>query len=413
MECVVCSSTGVKVCSQCKLMSYCSETCQRRDWTKKHRTLCKVAPKKHNGRYAVPKPYQKALRSIYAECINSEPNDNPTRGTIRCQNKTYFIHLALVKHRCLPLYNLLVENTYEEHEFNLETMNIIMRYIYTDDVIVPSTGASNCAEFITNLRKAAVKFKLPVLLTFCNNITKAVDSSAWRIYAACAADALDVTMKENMENLAKDSTHADVEFILADASVFQHGFMLKFRSGYFKAMLSSHWSESTPIDVSDLSTESFHSLMEHVYVGRTNVSETNAIDLLIASKRLLFEDFDKPLEYIKENISIDNSMQVLDVAHKFDLDELVNSTMAFINTILHHRRDVVTLEVVTKLRAGYKDLEEEMQKRFSAYSSRVVQDMLRAETDKIAYDSLLDSSVFRSTLERGQSIAPSSFNFRF
>jgi hypothetical protein len=260
--------------------------------------------------------------------------------------------------------------------------------IYTDEVIVQKNSTNSAIELMTSLRSAATKYNIKYLLYFCDKMVPIIPHGTWREYSKFIAASIPCTMRDDMLKLVNDDLYTDVEIYVSTDVVKRHSFMLKHRSPYLFALLS-RWDEVPTINLEELSDDSFTALMEFVYTGKATVTEANAIELLVASKRLLFEDFEKPLmEYVKNYVTLDNAMEVLDVAHRFALDDLVTSIMYFIAMIIHYRKELLNVDVVRKLRQGFYALDEDLKNRIITYSG-TIEKMVIAPNDSKAYDIVL------------------------
>ena len=117
-------------------------------------------------------------------------------------------------------------------------------------------------------------------------------------------------------------------------SVFMHLiFRILARSPVFKAMFQSKMLESTEniVEIEDFDDETVKGMLEYIYTGGTESLQENAPELLkIGDKYQLLglkEDCERAM---KRNLSVDNAMEVLILAHTYNSTKLKTQVIKFI-----------------------------------------------------------------------------------
>jgi hypothetical protein len=337
-----------------------------------------------------PDPIREQIPSSYIRDLN-RLFDNSRRGLstskISCgavgksdDKIEYSVHLPLIKHRCPVLYEKIT-NAYQNNHVDGDHLNdaisVMIRYIYTDEVVIPSKSEDVDAidlkqsdqRLFDSLKNAAEVYQLPILGEFCTKLESYLSFVTWRDYCPLIAATLPTTMESDMHKLMQDQETADVTFEIAHEDSAQqiraHAFILKNRSAYFDALLSRWISEgeSKSIQIEDLSLPAFQSILEYLYLGATRVDESNAVELMIAGNQYLLEDFTLPAEKIKESINDENVLEILQMAHNYSQLEV------FTKCVENLEKKNRTEEEIHSLIATVKNLDEELREKVVESSS--------------------------------------------
>jgi hypothetical protein len=284
------------------------------------------------------------------------------------------VHLPLIKHRCNILYEKIcsTNNRYIEEQYASDIMDIVLKYIYTDRVIIPDTAteevvSSSDLKFFDALKCAAIEYDLSTLIDFCKKLELYMQIAAWREACPHIEMTLGYTLDDDLLALLHDRDTCDIEFTVAVSeeegseinTIFAHSFILKNRSKYFDAMLS-RWKREETIFLEDVVYHTLISMLEFIYSGTTLVTDQNAVELLVASKILLFDDFNLSSDRVIKGITPQNVIQISHIAHTFSLDELFEKCMKCLFTYASTIRDK---NVIAMLKETYDYQDIDLQRR--------------------------------------------------
>ncbi|KAJ5077239.1 pep-cterm sorting domain-containing protein [Anaeramoeba ignava] len=115
-----------------------------------------------------------------------------------------------------------------------------------------------------------------------------------------------------------------------------HRGILSFRSEYFNALLRSKMKEyqEGKVIFNDISSQTMKNILEYIYTGKIEINEENALETLINSKKLCFEEelIKFISEYIIKLINIDNAVDILHISNQYDFENIYKYCIYFLTS---------------------------------------------------------------------------------
>ena len=97
--------------------------------------------------------------------------------------------------------------------------------------------------------------------------------------------------------------------------------MLAATSTYFRQILTKN--ETTILDISDIEFQLIEAIVNYMYTGTISLTDENHLDLLITSSKWKIHSLqDLIMDYIKQNINVNNVVKCLETATISEYDEL-------------------------------------------------------------------------------------------
>ncbi|XP_041372637.1 BTB/POZ domain-containing protein 6-like [Gigantopelta aegis] len=125
----------------------------------------------------------------------------------------------------------------------------------------------------------------------------------------------------------------DVTFIVGEnrKRIQAHRLILSLRSCVFMAMLTGPLSEQDDIEIPDIDSDIFDQLLRFLYTDVISIDGRNVITLLYASKKYDIVDIEnKCLTYIESSMSPHGVCFVMEQAHLYNEQDLVQKALAYI-----------------------------------------------------------------------------------
>jgi hypothetical protein len=236
---------------------------------------------------------------------------------------TYYVHIALIKHRCPVLYIQLEQSNFALRISDVDVLvgEIALRYIYTGTIVVPEEIIREDMpirkQFFTDLLAAGYRLHQAEIVEFCSRISVFIENSNWLSYCQPLAESFQSTLIEDLSELSQDLRYTDTQFEVQDIMFRCHSFIIKARSQYFATLLK--WNTESNVIKLDISLNNFAAMMEYIYCGSTVVTEKNAMELLIIANEYLLDDFCQPSQIVITHLTVDNVFDVLSVEHSHSL----------------------------------------------------------------------------------------------
>jgi len=240
---------------------------------------------------------------------------------------------------------------------------VVLKYIYCGEIRINFQNASQ-------LLQASVELNLANLTQACQSYFNSLNEQP-----QVAAPVLQEPLQSELADLVNSERLSDVVFLVEDGKatsksaesgdfpckkqktgsrVFGHRFVLSVRSEYFRSIFTTGMREAgqPEITIPEVKRDSFLSILRFVYTGdKAVVTEDNVIDLLEAANyfsesrlKCVCEDV------LKRGVEIENAAYVLDVATRFEANQLRSSCVEFI---------IQNFDVIAQTKT-FADLDREM-----------------------------------------------------
>jgi hypothetical protein len=322
---------------------------------------------------------QKLVQDMWDLC------NTPGTHTISCfdarvsEMRHYTVHPPFLKIRCPYLYEKLGDKSnYIEQTYSEDVVQVVLRYIFTDTVVitpdehVPNYVSSYDTKFFSSLQECAKEYNLEHLVQFCSKLEPIMLLGSWKDHVYLVNAAMPTTLSKDLQTLFYATASADVlisspiddecsEF----ASTKAHSFILKQRSEYFNVLLTRWNQDNEPVVIEDVHHGALLSLLEYLYTGHTEVTSSNAVELLIASKTLLIDDLVLPLDTVLKGVSSQNVIHIANLAHQFTIPTLFEKCMKCLFVCISKERDKQKIE---HLKQSFTQLEPDLQHKISVSS---------------------------------------------
>lgn len=135
------------------------------------------------------------------------------------------------------------------------------------------------------------------------------------------------------KNLLDSEKHTDCSFIAGNSTINCHKLILSTSSSVFEAMLYGPLKEEKPIEIADISGETFYKLVEYIYTGQINMENEpieNFIELYYSADKYLLEDLSEIcLHEIKTKLRFENVLPALDLSIFMNLKGLEEVCLSF------------------------------------------------------------------------------------
>ncbi|KAJ5078384.1 pep-cterm sorting domain-containing protein [Anaeramoeba ignava] len=200
---------------------------------------------------------------------------------------------------------------------------------------------------------------------------------------------------------------SDFEIIVTQANqtetIFNcHRAILSFRSNYFDGLFRSKMKEYQEgrVFFSDVSPEVMKNILDYIYTGSIEITEENAVEILIKSKQLCIDEIVFfTSNFIQRNINIDNVVEILNIASQFDCDQVFNYCFHFIKD--HFQ------QLIDNIDSNYFHLSEKHLKMF------LEQNDLNVEQELDLFYAVLKWSQFNAGLPVGIERVPNNKPTKF
>ncbi|XP_022227519.2 BTB/POZ domain-containing protein 9 isoform X1 [Drosophila obscura] len=174
----------------------------------------------------------------------------------------------------------------------------------------------------------------------------------------------------DMARLCMNEHYSDVEFVVEEQLLPAHRVILAARSEYFRALLYGGMSETTQRRITlEVSLDPFKVLLRYIYSGTlllSTLDEDAVIDVLGMANQYGFQDLEMAIsKYLRQYLALSNVCMILDAARLYNLDELTNVCLAFMD---RNARDLLQHDSFKMLS---KESLEEVLRRDSFFAAEV------------------------------------------
>lgn len=248
----------------------------------------------------------------------------------------YNLHSVILKQRAPMMYSEMKRKNVFQPFVSKQCMDAVLKYIYSDKISIPKDiEGEELIKLVQEIEKIGRKF----------NIQRLVDiSSAALKYKPEKIELLShgipSTFMEGIhflflpfldcKKMMMDTEMSDIQIHTFNKTFYCHSCILSSRCDFFNALLS-RWlnDKSNAIVLDDLSSQTFETLLEHIYTGDIqNVCEDVVFDVCIAGLQILnlfittgnmylIEDLTKPFEIILKRIDKENVFDILEISWDF------------------------------------------------------------------------------------------------
>lgn len=143
----------------------------------------------------------------------------------------------------------------------------------------------------------------------------------------------------NMKKLVNSKDHSDVKFLIGQSrkAVYAHRCILSSRCAVFKATFAEQTQKSgnidkdTPFVLSDMSPDIFLAMMEFIYTNTVTLTPKIAIEVLATALEYGLDDLRRLcVEYLEENLSVQNACDCMQAAVTYSQEELKEKVLLYI-----------------------------------------------------------------------------------
>ncbi|EDW06349.1 BTB/POZ domain-containing protein 9 isoform X1 [Drosophila mojavensis] len=140
----------------------------------------------------------------------------------------------------------------------------------------------------------------------------------------------------DIARLCMNERYADVEFLVEEQQLPAHRAILAARSDYFRALLYGGMSEATQRQITmEVPLEPFKVLLRYIYSGTLSLSsldEDAIIGVLGMANQYGFQDLEMAIsKYLRRYLSLNNVCMILDAARLYNLEELTQVCLMFMD----------------------------------------------------------------------------------
>jgi len=142
-----------------------------------------------------------------------------------------------------------------------------------------------------------------------------------------------ISIVKTLSQSRKEGLLCDVVLIVDEKRYNAHKMILASCSEYFKVMFTSKLAESSKneIKIESITSEIFDQLMEYFYEGTYIIDMYSITDMLHASSLLLLKDIENQCySYLRENINVNNCIQIKNLAESFSNKDLIFKSNEYI-----------------------------------------------------------------------------------
>ncbi|XP_060064966.1 BTB/POZ domain-containing protein 6-like [Ylistrum balloti] len=133
------------------------------------------------------------------------------------------------------------------------------------------------------------------------------------------------TLSECFGHVFESSIASDVTFIVGidKERISAHKLVLFSRSPVFYAMFEGPLAEQGEITIPDISEEIFRMFLRYLYTDTMHLSVETVVPILYVARKYCVDILVSCCEeFLKKNLSVQNSCQLLELAHVFVMDDL-------------------------------------------------------------------------------------------
>jgi speckle-type POZ protein len=174
---------------------------------------------------------------------------------------------------------------------------------------------------------------------FMNNAPEGTITGCRWWVAPSATGKVDIpasTLQNDLKQMFNNPLSSDVQLTVEDYSgtpISAHRALLAARSEAFKAMLLNEMSEATmkTITLKEIKFDTLTLLVQYFYTDCVTITETNVVDLLIASDRFQIKRLQAMCEdYMMKNIELENVCDLFSLADRVHAAQLKTFCMNWI-----------------------------------------------------------------------------------
>ncbi|XP_071099606.1 BTB/POZ domain-containing protein 6-B-like isoform X2 [Haliotis cracherodii] len=213
---------------------------------------------------------------------------------------------------------------------NSDTFKQFLIYLYTDSISMDTDNAKSLLDLsrkysVTKLENMCLEF-LDTEQTSTTNVPHEHMTSGDNWQAGMSLAECNMRMLDTEDG-------CDVTFLVGSERhmIKAHRYMLISRSCVFDAMFADDVAKSSDVSVPDMTPNHFQQFLTYLYTDDTSVDSDNATVLLHAARKYavtLLED--KCLQFLQLNLSVDNACSVLDIAYRYEYEELFEAALVFV-----------------------------------------------------------------------------------
>lgn len=143
----------------------------------------------------------------------------------------------------------------------------------------------------------------------------------------------------NMKKLVNNKDHSDIKFLIGQnrKAVYAHRCILASRCAVFKAMFADvsqrngTAEKDVPLILSDMSPDIFLAMLEFIYTNCVALTPKIAIEVLATAMEYGLDDLRRLcVEYLEENLSVQNACDCMQAAVTYSQDDLKEKTLIYI-----------------------------------------------------------------------------------
>uniref|UniRef100_UPI003590129A RCC1 and BTB domain-containing protein 1 isoform X2 n=1 Tax=Myxine glutinosa TaxID=7769 RepID=UPI003590129A len=183
----------------------------------------------------------------------------------------------------------------------------------------------------------------------------------WRLLTLDDEDHM--TVSQSMKREFDNPETGDLRFLVEGQSIYVHKAILKIRCEHFRSMFQSHWNEDgkEEIEIKQFSYPVYRAFLEYLYTDTVTLPPEDAIGLLDLATSYCEQGLKRLCQQIiKQGISVENAVMLLDAAMKYDAKELEEFCFRF---CMNHLTAVTQTD-------SFQRLDENMIKDFVVRAAR-------------------------------------------
>ncbi|XP_044263423.1 BTB/POZ domain-containing protein 9 [Tribolium madens] len=144
-------------------------------------------------------------------------------------------------------------------------------------------------------------------------------------------------LSENLSSLCLSHEYADITLVVEGQKLYAHKVILAARSEYFRALLYGGLKESNQSEIvlPDAPVKAFKILLKYIYSGHMflmTLKEDVILDTLGLAHQYGFQDLETAIsDILKQLLALRNVCAILDTAHLYGLEKLVDVCHAFLD----------------------------------------------------------------------------------
>ena len=169
----------------------------------------------------------------------------------------------------------------------------------------------------------------PQLLPAIPSISSTSCTGERRYQSSCHG----TTVLSGFERLWQDAVMCDTKLVVQGEEFHVHRYFLAACSHYFCCMFTENYSEShqNSVELKGVTAVGLQAVLQYAYTGELVLSQGHLPDVLEAAAYLQFQEvIDFCAQYIKDQLTIDNCLQFLNMADMYEMRVSALDTKLFI-----------------------------------------------------------------------------------